>query len=284
MHSRSSFIATRYRNVLILSCLLIVLPRSVRAENGFLEAWQARVSQTQAQQPHWATPLVTVTPRLEQEWRSDFVAQSQPYGRSTENYGNGKGLELIPTEHIELIFGVPPYFEHSNSKSSNGFGDVNFLVKYRLLAANEDGGNYILTLFFGASAPTGNHDNSARRAIFTPTLAFGKGWGAFDVQGTVAGQIPNGDTSRLGTPFVSNTAFQYLVSEKIWPEFEVNLTYWPNGDHGENTQVFLTPGVVVGRLPIWGRLGFTLGTGVQIAASQFRTSNHNWLISARLPF
>jgi hypothetical protein len=230
------------------------------------------------------TPLVIVTPRLDQEWRSDVVSQSQPHGTSTVSYGNGKGLELIPTEHIEIILGVPAYVEHEHSAKRDGFGDVNFLVKYRLLSANEGHGNYILTAFFGASAPTGDFDNSARQAIFTPTLAFGKGWGAFDVQGTVAGQIPDGDVSRLGTPFLSNTAFQYLAAERVWPEFEVNLTYWPNGDLARNIEVDLTPGIVIGRLPLWRRLGFTLGTGAQIAASHFHTSNHNWIISARLPF
>ncbi|HUI27131.1 MAG TPA: hypothetical protein VL403_13690 [Candidatus Kryptonia bacterium] len=250
----------------------------------FIGDWLARVARTQAAQPHWVTPLVTVTPRLEQEWRSDVVSQSQPHGVSTLNYGNGKGLELIPTEHIEVIVGVPAYVEHENSKLHDGFGDVNFLIKYRLLSANEEQGNYILTAFFGASAPTGNHDNGARQATFTPTLAFGKGWGAFDVQGTVAGRIPDGDISRLGTPFLSNTAFQYLVAERVWPEFEVNLTHWPNGDNAGNTEVFLTPGIVVGRLPIWERLGLTLGAGVQIAATHFHTSNHNLIVSLRLPF
>ncbi len=284
MHCRLRFNAFRYGTGLILGCVFVVPTRPCRAADDFVTEWLARVSRTQAAQPHWITPLVTVTPRLEQEWRSDFVSQSQPLGVSTLNYGNGKGLELIPTEHTEIILGVPPYIEHEHSAKHDGFGDVNFLVKYRLLSANEDNGNYVLTAFFGASAPTGNFDNSARQAIFTPTLAFGKGWGRFDVQGTVAGQIPDGDVSRLGTPFVSNTAFQYLAAEKIWPEFEVNLTHWPNGDNAGNTQVFLTPGILVGRLPLWGRLGFTLGTGVQIAASRFHTANHNWIISARLPF
>lgn len=270
--------------VLILGCALMAVPGSCRAADDFITEWFTRVSRTQAEQPHWITPLVTVTPRLEQEWRSDIVMQSQPRGVSTLNYGNGKGLELIPTEHIEIILGVPAYIEHEHSTKRDGFGDVSFLVKYRLLSANEEHGNYILTAFFGASAPTGNFDNSARQAIFTPTLAFGKGWGAFDVQGTVAGQIPDGDVARLGTPFVSNTAFQCLAAEKVWPEFEVNLTHWPNGDNAGNTQVFLTPGILVGRLPLWGRLGFTLGTGVQIAASHFHPSNHNWIVSARLPF
>lgn len=278
-------IARSFPMAVLFGCALIILPpRRGRAEDDFFADWFARVSRTQAAQPHWITPLVTVTPRLEQEWRSDVVLRSEPGGKSAINYGNGKGLELIPTEHTEIIFGVPAYFEHNNSKARDGFGDVNFLVKYRLLSANEDNGNYIVTAFLGASAPTGDHDNSARQATFTPTLAYGKGWGAFDVQGTVAGRIPDGDIERLGTAFISNTAFQYLAAERVWPEIEVNLTHWPNGENAGNTEVFLTPGVVVGRLPLWRRLGFTLGAGVQIATTRFHTSNHNWIISARLPF
>lgn len=269
---------------LLLLVLFLALPRCSCAADDWVTDWLARVSQTQAAQPHWITPLVTVTPRLEQEWRSDVVIRSEPHDSSTVNYGNGKGLELIPTEHTEIILGVPAYLEHNHSKARDGFGDVNFLLKYRLLAANEEQGNYIVTAFFGASAPTGNHDNSARQAIFTPTLAFGKGWDAFDVQGTVATRVPDGDVRRLGTPFVSNTAFQYLAAERVWPEIEVNLTSWPNGENAGNTDVFLTPGIVVGRLPLWKRLGLTLGTGVQIAATHFHTSNHNWIMTARLPF
>lgn len=124
-----------YCIVWIFGCGLMAPPGSCRAADDFISEWFVRVSRTQAEQPHWITPLVTVTPRLEQEWRSDFISQSQPHGVSTLNYGAGKGLELIPTDHTEVIFGVPPYFEHNNSKSSDGFGDVNFLVKYRLLSA-----------------------------------------------------------------------------------------------------------------------------------------------------
>ena len=268
----------------VLGAALCVLTRPARAQDDFFSAWEARVVATQAEQPHWITPLVTTTPRLEQEWRSDFVFQSQPNGKSTFNYGNGKGLELIPYDRVEVVLGVPPYLEHNNSKSDNGFGDVNFLVKYRILAANEDEGNYILTAFLGASAPTGDFDNSARAAIFTPTIAYGKGLGNFDVQGTLASRIPDSGFDRLGTPIVSNTTFQYLVAEHVWPEFEVNLTSWPNGENSGKTEVFLTPGLVVGRLPLWKRLGLTLGAGVQIAATHFRSSNHNWIISTRLPF
>jgi len=81
-----------------------------------------------------------------------------------------------------------------------------------------------------------------------------------------------------------NTAFQYRVLKKLWPELEVNSTWWPNGERDGKKQIFMTPGIVIGRLPIWKRLGLTVGTGVQIAVTQFRTYDHNWILSIRLPF
>ena len=44
---------------------------------SFRARWQARASATQAAQPHWITPLVLVTPRLEQEFRTDFACSQQ---------------------------------------------------------------------------------------------------------------------------------------------------------------------------------------------------------------
>src|SRR5438046_611306 len=67
--------------------------------NSFVARYQARVSATQAEQPHWVTPLVTVTPRLEQEIRSDFVRQTNTKLENTWNFGNSKGLEIIPERH-----------------------------------------------------------------------------------------------------------------------------------------------------------------------------------------
>ena len=73
----------------------------------YFSNWFARVSKTQAEQPHWVTPLVTVTPRLEEELRYDQMWESDHDGHSLTSYGGGKGLELIPAERIELIIGVP---------------------------------------------------------------------------------------------------------------------------------------------------------------------------------
>jgi hypothetical protein len=246
--------------------------------------WLERVARTQARQPHWITPLVTVTPRLEQEFRFDFARQTAAPNDTTVSYGGGKGLELIPLERVEVILGVPPYLTHSRPGARDGIGDTNFLLKYRVLAANEQHGSYILTLFFGVSAPTGTNGNSAGHTIFTPTAAFGEGWGHFDVQTTLGIALPSGATDRLGTPLPWNTAFQYRVLGKLWPELEINSTFWPNGQKAGKKEVFLTPGLVLGKLPIHKRLGLTIGAGVQIAATSFHRYNHSWIVSVRLPF
>lgn len=253
---------------------------------GYFANWFARVSQTQAEQPHWITPLVTVTPRLEEEFRYDQLWQTQSRGHSLTNYGGGKGLELIPAERFEVIFGVPGYVSRGgHPEGSNGWADETFLVKYRVLAANEESGNYILTLFMGFSAPTGQLPNTARHAVFTPTIAFGKGFGRFDFQSTAGIALPNGGLERLGMPVAYNTAFQYHIPEFLaWPEVEVNYTWWPNGEREGKTQVFLTPGIVFGRIPLWRRLGLTIGAGYQVAVTRHPLYNNGVVLSIRTPF
>jgi hypothetical protein len=65
---------------------------------------------------------------------------------------------------------------------------------------------------------------------------------------------------------------------------DVNYTYWPNGEHTGLNQVFLTPSFIIGRLPIWQRVGLTIGLGYQVAVSGKPTYNHNFIVSVRLPF
>lgn len=257
---------------------------TVGNEQGPGEGWFDRVSQTQAEQPHWITPLVTVTPRLEEEFRFDIPRQTLPDGSTITSYGGGKGLELIPSERIELIFGIPSYVDHEPASTRNGYGDMSFLLKYRVLSASEHEGNYILTFFFGASAPTATNNNGLGHALFTPTVAFGKGFGQFDFQSTLGMGIPSGDRERIGTPVIHNIAFQYRFLKKFWPELEVNTTWWPNGARAGKKQIFLTPGLLVGRIPLWKRLGLTVGGGVQIAVTDYRAYDHSLILSIRLPF
>jgi outer membrane putative beta-barrel porin/alpha-amylase len=250
---------------------------------SYLAGWFDRVTRTQAMQPHWITPIFTTTPRLEEEFRYDIGRQNTARGDVT-NYGGGKGLELIPTERTEIIFGLPPYISHSSPLAHDGFGDTVFLLKYRIATANEHSGNYIVTAFLGGSIPTGSYTNGARDATVTPTIAFGKGWGNFDFQTTLGAAIPVHDESRSGTPIAHNLAFQYHVLKKLWPEVELNSTFFHGGDHAGEKQVFVSPGLVAGRFHLWRRLSLTLGAGIQIAATHFHTFNHNRVITVRFPF
>jgi hypothetical protein len=255
------------------------------SNDDFFHRWFSMVAATQAEQPHWITPVFTVTPRLEQEFRYDISRQVQPNGTTVlENYGGSKGLEIIPASHIELLINPPPYIVRSVNGVPDGFGDVSFLLKYRFLAANEEHGNYILTAFLGGTIPTGSYTNGVRDATISPTLAAGKGWGNFDVTSTLGAVLPVEETNLIGRQIVWNSVFQYRVLRKIWPEAEVNYTYFSQGPDDGKTQVFISPGIVFGRFHIWHRLGFTIGTGVQIAATQFHTYNHKYVLTVRFPF
>ncbi len=223
----------------------------------YFDNWFARVDKAQAEQPHWMTPLVTVTPRLEEELRYDQYWETLSEGKGNlKSFDGGKGLELIPSENTEVILGVPPYQERTGGRSpAQGVGDYPFfLLKYRLLSANEQEGNYILTVFLQGSAPLGIPAFTSNAYAFNPTLAFGKGWGDFDFQATLGESIPLAYGNKLGHPFLYNVTAQYHAFEILWPELEVNGTYWSDGAFKGMNQVFLTPGVIFGRFPIYDRL------------------------------
>jgi hypothetical protein len=238
------------------------------------------VSRTQHEQPGWMTPLVTSSPRLEQEFRFDLLKQ----GASTDVYGAGRGLDLIPAERIQIVLGGPPYIVHRGSDLRDGLGDIPLLVKYRILSQNEEHGNYVLSAFLAASLPSGHVPNGASHGIITPSVAFGKGWGSFDIQTTVGVALPTGGTERLGRPISHNATFQYRLFKKLWPELEVNSTFWTDGLRAGKKQVFLTPGLIAGRIPMGRRVALVFGGGCQIAATRYHTYSHAAVFTFRLPF
>jgi hypothetical protein len=233
--------------------------------SDYFDTWFTRANQAQAEQPHWMTPLVTVTPRLEEEVR---------YDQYWESRGNGSTLDIFD--------------------SGKGWVDAQFLVvKQRLLSANEDNGNYIVSAFLGITAASGNSTFTNQTWLITPTLAAGKGWGDFDIQATTGVAIPFKSQSPLGTAVATNVAFQYHFAKYFWPEFEVNDTYWTNGkERGGKNQVLLTPGIILGRFVIQDRVKFIIGGGYQVAVSpkyvdtseQTPAYNHAWLLTARVTF
>jgi hypothetical protein len=88
----------------------------------------------------------------------------------------------------------------------------------------------------------------------------------------------------MGRNYTWNNAFQYRLFRKLWPEVELNSTFFQDGKNDGQKQNFVTPGLILGRFHIWRRLGLTFGGGYQIATTRFHTSNHNAILSVRLPF
>lgn len=266
----------------LLLAVLAVSFSTAFAQQSFVANWQSRATATQAAQPHWVTPLVTVTPRLEQEFRTDFDRQIMPANTDTWILGGGKGIELIPARRIELLFNIPPYIQH-NSAAKDGFGDTVLMMKYRIFARNEESGSSIITAFFGGSIPTGSYSNGSSEATVSPTLAFGKGFGRFDAQSTLGATLPVANSDKLGRPIAWNTALQYHVGRYFFPEVEFNATFFKSGPHDGEVQNFVTPGLV-GHWRLHHRVGLTLGAGMQIATSAYHAYDHELIISARLPF
>lgn len=269
---------------LVFAVLVLCLSSTLSfAQDGFFANWFNMVSATQAEQPHWMTPLATTTPRLEQEFRYDIQWQTHNNGVTTDNYGVSKGLEIIPAKNFEVILAVPPYVVN-NPDSKDGFGDWQFLVKYRIAAGNEEHGNYILTAFYQMSFPTAQYEQGASSPVITPTIAYGKGFRDFDAQGTLGISLPTGNTMAIGRNLTWNNTFQYRILKKFWPETEVNFTHYYQGPHSGHTSVYLTPGLVIGRFHLWDRLAFTVGAGFEIAVTSFHPTNHIPILSVRFPF
>jgi hypothetical protein len=267
----------------------------------YFATWFDRVEAAQATQPHWMTPITTVTPRLEQEYRYDQFQQFLGNGAEVNNYFTGKGLELIPTTTNEILINVPAFEQRTqvirkgmNVSPATGFADGNFVtIKQRLLSANEENGNYILSAFLGFQAPTGITAFTNRPAwIVTSTIAGGIGWGDFDIQGTIAYTLPTDERNHIGTSLVTSTTLQYHVGEYFWPEFAFNDTQWTSGERAARNQLFVSPGIMFGRFQIYNRVKFNFGIAYQVAVVPDHhimdpltpMYNHAWILSMRMTF
>jgi hypothetical protein len=285
---------------LIAAIVLCILSSTAGAQTGaaqgsFIERYQSRVTATQNRQPHWITPLVLVTPRLEQEVRSDFVRQTNAKLQDTWNYGNSKGLEIIPFSRVELLFNFPPFFNHDTG-AKDGFGDVSFNSKFRIFSRNEESGNAIVTAYLAATVPTGKDANGSCCAVVTPSIGGGKGFGLLALETTLGGSLPVSNATGLGHTMTWNNVAQYRLAKSgsarlFWPELELNSSFYSGGSNDGKIVTFATPGLVIGRMPLShdasgkpGRLGLTIGAGEQIALTHFHTYNHGIVLTARIPF
>jgi hypothetical protein len=265
-------------------------------ENYFAE-WFDRVDATSAAQPSWAAPMTTVTPLLKEFVMYGQAFQTLPNGANLAVYDGGMpavGIHLIPDYYNEIYIGAPPYQVRTIKQPADGFADLPFfLVKTRLGSGNEENGDYVVTAFLSGQAPIGVKPFTANAYYITPTIAAGKGWGDFDIQATVGTPWPTSNYSKLGTQLVTNVAFQYHLLPYLWPEIELNDTYWFNGARGRLNQLFLTLDAIIGPYPIPGtRTKAALLFGYQTALTPHPAIlnpitpmyNHGWLFGARLFF
>ncbi len=263
--------------------------------SGFLSAWAARAARARATQPSWSSPLVTTTGLLEQRVRFDVDEQHAGNGDSTTALDGGKGVDLIVSDTNEIQLAAPGYDIRSTPSGKgalSGFGDWAFLrLEQRLASAPAGEGNYVVTAWLQVQAPTGIEALSSHAWTYIPTLAFGKGWGDFDIQSTVGAVLPDSHTDTLGDEIQTNIAFQYHVLPVFWPQIEANWTYYDRGQRNGLNQLFLTPGLVIGRFALGGDRFFTFGVGYQFAVSpSYRASpltpayDHAWLFTSRLNF
>lgn len=263
--------------------------------SNFIAAWQARAAQVRDNQPAWSSPLIMTTGMLEQRFRFDVSEQHAGNDANTTVLDGGKGLDLIVSNSNEVQMAAPPYDIRNAPSAKNsfsGFGDWAFLrVKQQLATAPASGGDYFVTVWLQLQAPTGIAPLTSTAWTYLPTLAFGKGFGDFDIQATVGGVLPSSDVAMLGDQIQTNVALQYHLLKVFWPEFEVNWTYYVDGQRGGLNQVFLTPGLVIGRFRLADGVAFTSGVGYQIAVSpNYRPSPltpayaNAWVFTSRFNF
>jgi hypothetical protein len=255
----------------------------VNGPNDWVHKWLRQVDRTRTKQPHYVAPLITTHVLLVQQYRFDSYYQSAN-GYETEDYGSMHGLEIIPNSRMEVQIAQPPYFFHEAPNTPNGWGDLSFFFKGRILSAPEGKGGYFLGAFLGLSLPTGTAPNGMGHTVWEPMLAGAKRWGFFDWQTNLAGSLPASGISVLGRSIIFNNTFQFNALKVLWPEVENNATFYKDGPYSGKTANYLTPGVLIGPFQIAERLHFEPGFGIQIATSGFYTYNHRWIWTVRLPF
>ncbi len=272
---------------LVAALALSFLASPLKAQS-FFTRYEERTTRFQADQPRWIVPVISPYPMLIQVFRADFSRQITPTHVHNWNLGVSRGLNLIPIRNTEIDILVPPFMEHGDT-TRDGFGDFSFTGKYRLLSANEQHGNYLLTGQVSVSVPTGSYKNGTANATVSPTLSGGKGFGKFDAFTALGGVLPTGNVVGIGRNIVSNTVVQYHAQKYLWPELEVNSTSFFSGPRDGKVQTFLSPGLVVGKYALHprdakNRLGLVAGFGFQIAATTYHTYNHAAIMTGRFIF
>jgi hypothetical protein len=256
------------------------------AQQSFKERFFAHNAAMTALQPGWATPVVEAEPRLTQYYRFAFSNQYTASGTQTVNYGNSRGGGIVAFNRIELDFFPPGYVQH-NTAASDGFGDAAALMKFRIVSANAEHGNYILTAMVNHTFASSPH-NGAPTDSWNPTLAGGIGFlRHFIAESSLGGAMPTGKIAQQGRSIAWNALVQDHIFPHTFLELENNATYFYAGSHDGNMQNFVTPAAYY----IYKRKNWkpthpflVFAAGMQVATSRFHTYNHNTILEMRILF
>src|SRR5260370_41629782 len=93
-HKQDSVLYTRRVMIFKTTFLAMLVAASLCVQGSFFGDWFQRSDQAKADQRHCITPVATVTPRLEQEFRTDFLVDQMPTRDSLVSFGGSKGLRL----------------------------------------------------------------------------------------------------------------------------------------------------------------------------------------------
>jgi hypothetical protein len=246
-------------------------------------SWLARATQTRSRQPDWVTPLITASANLEEAVIYDTSRKLQTNGSSLWTLGGPRGVQFAPFGKLQITYGATPYEVRVNSKSHDGFGDTSFAFKYRFASGNAENGNFAFSGLINTSIPTGSYQNGQQSAILSPVLLGEKGWGNFNIQTTFGAALPLAHSVSIGRQYSWSTAFQYHIGRFFDPELETNMLAYQGGTNHGQKQLYLLPGVIVGRFPVTRSAALTFGVGMQIATAHDRAFNHNLIFSVRVP-
>lgn len=274
--------AGRYARVFPALSVFLLLAVAVSTCNGQSPEGMGTRDAALASQPGWMEPLITPTGLLTQEVRADGVWKpiSNPDQKSTTI--GGDGVSVILPHNLQVSIG-PSYVLHNNS-GNTGWSSTSLTLKKRLLSANEEHGDYVLTAFLNVTTPTGTRGNGVATTMLTPALAFGKGWGNLDLQASFSAGLPTDYTNQIGNAITNNVAVQYHLWRYFWPEVEWNSTWIPNRTIVHGLQEYLTPGLMMGAFHIGGPLRMAAGTGYQIGLNRDLPQNNGVVITTRLSF
>ncbi len=276
----------------LIAALLLATPAFADPLDDYFADWSTRAQAALESEPHWIPPINTITPRLTQVVRWDQNWQSANNASATDLFDSGKGVEIIPLETTSITFNLPAYDQRMKKSVASGFGDWTPALFKQLFASAPGDDGYVLTGLFSFQAPIGSSAFTNHAWLVTPGIGGGKGWGEFDLEGTLTAAFPLSHAGTIGTAIAANAVAQWHMAKYLWPEVELNDTTWSGGARDGKNQLFVTVGSLFGNFPIMENYAVGIGAGYQFALSPHPvtpapltpTYDHEWTLTLRLVY